>query len=230
MFSRVLLVCCLGFQFSGMLSVQATIPCPTLHVLDDIADPNADTVYEGIFVIYNEGEYHERWANADAVKHCKNLYNRTDVEVTLLKNKESLLALASNEGVVCMDKSGKCNKYSNEGQCETRQEAMYQNCRAKCNMCGHSLESSSYVISLTKNGNDWTWEDGSTMDEDDDLWKETPHRAEKCAAWVAGGKNGNGEERGHIEGVPCDGKVLKAICHITGESPVKDEECICPGA
>jgi len=228
MFSRVLLVCCLGFQFNGILSVQANIPVPTLHVLDDIADPSADAVYEGIFVLNSDGSYHERWANADAIDHCKQLYNRTGIEVTLLKNKESLLALASNEGIVCMDKSGKCNKYLKEGQCQTRQEAMYQNCRAKCNMCGHSLGYSDYVIGLTKIGNVWTWEDGSTLDETDELWEKKPHRLEECAAWRPGGVNGHGAERGTIRGKSCKAKVLKAICHITGDSPVDECTC-CPG-
>jgi len=227
MFCRVLLVCCLGFQFNGMLSVQATTTVPTLHVLDDIADPSADAVYEGVFVMYNtEENYHDRWSAGDGRTQCQQLYNRTGIEVTLLKNKESLLALASNEGVVCMDKSGKCNKYFDQGKCETEQEAMYQNCRARCNMCGHSLTSTSYLIGLTKIGDVWTWEDGSTIDETDELWKDIPHRNEECADWIAGGVDGNGSERGYIKAISCEGKVEKAICHITGESPIKVEECI----
>jgi len=122
---------------------------------------------------------------------CKTLYNYPGTAVTLLKNLESLKAASRLTG---MD-VGAGHRIG-----LTNLEGIWRK----------------YTFYGT-----WTWEDGSTIAEDDDLWKSgQPQstisspvlRFRQCAAWKP---NGDDAEFGHIETTNCYNAMYHAICQIS---------------
>jgi len=200
MFSRLLLVCCLGFQFNSLLGLEEAyygetkVTFLTLNELD-IENP----IDGGLF--YFRDKQRSYWAQ---VARCKELFPASGVEVTLIKNENYLLA-ASN--LTTIDR-----------------RAYYR--------IGLTLQNGVWDPWWKLKGT-WTWEDGSTLSEDDHKWRfDQPEstinspvkRNRKCSRWRPDDRS-DLKEDGTLRAGNCRDEMYHAMCQISDIDECQDSPC-----
>jgi len=134
----------------------------------------------------------------EQVAECQSLYPHEGMEVTLLKNVDFLKAAAHLEDI--------------------HVDAAYR--------IGLKLKITDWVKYVAQGT--WVWEDGSTLDADDDMWKNNHPRNTnrywnqwyECATWLVPGKSTAEEAldtriNGAIESISCNNRVKNCMCQIT---------------